>query len=256
VRNDRRTAAIFSARRTVAALLVGGLVACGGGTKERERGGLEPTFEPTEDARAPTTTASGATSAPTTIVLGGTDAVPEPGATTTTAAAPTTEASISDAAGDATPSPVDPAPAWSDLLGARLTRSQSGFELRVRLAGGDAPEGSGSADHTMNIASFYDVDGDGEIDFDVWANIADGGWSGSYFNNRDGTGGYDDASQVAIRTEGDEILISFPRSHLADATRFRWSVASEWGRYEAIGTPAMVRDVVPDDGEPAPFDGR
>lgn len=139
-------------------------------------------------------------------------------------------------------------------MGARLIRTEAGFELRVRVAGGDAPEGSGDDAHTMNIASFYDVDGDGEIDYEVWANVATRGWGGSYFNNRDGTGGYLDDSGVAIRVEADEVVLEFPHAHIDDAPMFRWSVASEWGRYEAIGTESAVRDDVPDDDGSVTFD--
>ena len=129
-----------------------------------------------------------------------------------------------------------------------LRRTDAGFELRVRVAGGDAPESSGDGGHTMNVASFYDVDGDGEIDYEVWANVADGGWGGSYFDDREGTSAYLEESGVTIGTEGDEVVIAFPHEHLADAASFRWAVGSEWGRYEAIGTPAAVRDDVPDAG--------
>lgn len=157
-------------------------------------------------------------------------------------------ASVIDAEGDPTPSPIDPPPPWSDLLGARLSRSDAGFELRVRVAGGGAPSSSGSDGHTMNVASFYDVDGDGSIDYEVWANIAESGWGGSHFDNGAGTGAYLEDSGVAIRTDGDEVVITFPHAHLNDARSFRWSVASEWGRYEAIGTPSAVRDQAPDGG--------
>ena len=106
----------------------------------------------------------------------------------------------------------------------------------------------------MNVASFYDVDGDGEIDFEIWANLADGGWSGSYFDDS-GKGLFGDASFVEVTTEGDEVVFRFALRHLDGAERFRWSVASEWGRYEAIGSPAMVRDEVPDDDGAADFPG-
>ena len=237
------------------AIAVAGLLVLGAcsddGPPEREAG-LEPTFAPAEGASGETSTTAAATAttgadgaSPTTTAAGG--------GTTSPAEVPTTSASVDDPAGDATASPIDPPPAWADLLGARLTRSQSGFELRIRLAGGDAPESTPDGDHTMNLASFYDVDGDGTIDYEVWANIAEGGWGASYFDNDAGTGSFMEESHVEVTTEGDEVVLRFALLHLDRAERFRWSIASEWGRYEAIGTPAMVRDEAPDDDGAADF---
>jgi hypothetical protein len=230
--------------------------ACAGGDGGREPQGLEPQFEPvtaeaTAEQQSTTTTSTPAAGEPTTIVPAPPD---EPTATTATAGEPTTEAVITDRDGDATPSPIDPPPAWSDLLGARLVRSGSGFELRIRLGGGDAPESTPDDDHTMNLASFYDVDGDGSIDYEIWANVASGGWGASYFDN-DGGGRFGDESFVTVTTEGDEVVVRFALLHLDGAERFRWSIASEWGRYDAIGTPAMVRDEAPDDDGAAAFPG-
>jgi hypothetical protein len=236
--------------------LIAGLVlsvsACSAGeAKRREDQGLTPTFAPESTL--------GVTSSSTTTASVRTDA-PEAGSTTPTATGPPdaparTEVAVTDAAGDATPSPVDPPPAWADVLGARLIRSEAGFELRVRLGGGDAPESTPDDDHTMNVASFYDIDGDGAIDYEIWANVASVGWGSTYYDNGPGRGGFGEGAGVTVKTEGDEVVLRFPLTHLADAARFRWSVASEWGRYEALGTPAMVRDDVPDDDGAAAFPG-
>ena len=237
------------------ALAAVSVTACSGReAKDRSGGeGLQPTF-------APETTvadeAAGTTSTPTTevLVLGGTEAVgpdataPEIGSG---AAAPV-EVAITDPEGDATASPIDPPPPWADLVGARLIRSDAGFELRIALGGGDAPE-STDEDHTMNVASFYDVDGDGEIDYEIWANVASGGWGATYFDNGPGQGGFGDGAGVTVTTEGGDVVLRFPAAHLGDAPRFRWSVASEWGRYEALATPAMVRDDAPDDDQAVAF---
>lgn len=107
----------------------------------------------------------------------------------------------------------------------------------------------------MNIASFYDVDGDGTIDYEVWANIANGGWGESYFDNSKKGGRYQEASGVTVTTEGDEVVLRFPLSHLANAARFRWSLASEWGRYGVIGTDQAARDAAPDDDGASSFPG-
>lgn len=159
-------------------------------------------------------------------------------------------ASITDPPGDVTGSPLERPPAWIDLLGATLTRSADGWELRVRLAGGAAPDTSGSAQHTMNLAFFADLDGDGAVDAQIWANLADHGWGAGWFPpeppNRFG-----DESGVVITTEADEVVLRFPGAHLP-VERLRWSVATEWGRYESLGTDLTARDRAPDAG-PAPF---
>ncbi|MBW3663393.1 MAG: hypothetical protein KY469_09865 [Actinobacteria bacterium] len=41
-------------------------------------------------------------------------------------------------------------------------------------------------------------------------------------------------------------MVRFPHDYLADAHSFRWSVGSEWGRYEVISTDAAARDSAPD----------
>ncbi|MGH9085037.1 MAG: hypothetical protein ACRDYW_06255, partial [Acidimicrobiales bacterium] len=162
-------------------------------------------------------------------------------------------AAVSDPRGDVTPALADAAPGWADLTGADLRTTADGFELRVSLgeaAPSVAPEG-----RTMNVAAFADVDGDGGIDYEVWANLAAEGWGGAWYDNRAGTARFVDESGVAVTVEGGALVLRFPASHLGGATRFRWSVASEWGRYEAIGTVAAARDDAPDGDAPAGFPG-
>ena len=239
------------------ALAAVSVTACSGREAKDRSGdeGLAPTFAP-ETTVAGDDAGTPSTSTPTTevIVLGGTDAVgPDATVPAATPGGPATvEAVVTDPEGDATASPVDPPPPWADLVGARLIRSDAGFELRIALGGGDAPE-STDEDHTMNVASFYDVDGDGDIDYEIWANVASGGWGPAYYVNGPGQGGFGEGSGVTVTTEGADVVLRFPHGHLANAPRFRWSVASEWGRYEALGTPAMVRDDAPDDDQAVAF---
>jgi len=211
--------------------------------KPNERS-LEPQFKPA----ASTTSSSASTSTLVTLP-------PTQGRSTTATvvAISAPSATITETALDVTPSPLDHPPAWADLLGAHLTRNANGFELRVRLGGGDAPESSGDDAHTMNVASFFDIDGDGKIDYEVWANIASGGWGASYFDDVHHTGGYEEKSGVAVTTAADEVVIRFPLDHVGDAAQFRWSIASEWGRYAAIGTDQAARDDAPDDDGAATF---
>jgi hypothetical protein len=228
---------------------------------------LQPTFSPeTSVVAAPPSTAAGAAGASTTASKASTPTTASgagaTGATTTTrsgVAAPTTSpagptaVTIEDRQFDTTPSVLDPAPAWADLVGASLTRTAGGFELRIRSRGG-APATSGDDDHTMNVASFYDVDGDGSIDYEIWLNVASGGWGASYFDDTGGGhGGYQERSGVTVAPEGTDLVARFPLTHLAGATHFRWSLASEWGRYEVIGTDAAARDDLPDGDQPATF---
>ena len=241
----------------VAVVALGG---CARGDGEgRNAAKLAPRFAPEgqggDVASSSTTTTSTATSAE----AGGTTSTTRRGtgarrATTTTTAAPArvTSAAITDRLGDLTPSPVDRPPVWADLAGATLLRRDSGYELRVRLGGDTAPQ-TVDADHTMNIATFFDVNGDGRIDYEVWANLASGGWGGSYFDNVRGGGKFLDASGVAVAVEGAEVVLRFPLGHLEAAERFRFALASEWGRYEVLGTAAMARDDVPDNDAAARF---
>jgi hypothetical protein len=215
-----------------------------GGSSER---GLAPTF-PREASTSTLGSESAAGSEGSTA-----ESTAEGGATTTTAPEPTTSASVTDPSGDLTFS-VDPPPPWADLAGATLTRSGAGYELRVKLGGGAAPTTT-DATHTMNIASFYDVDGDGTIDYEVWANIASGGWGGSYFDNRTGGGAFVEQSLVDITVQGDEVVITFPLAHLQRASTFRWSLASEWGSQAAVGTDLAARDDAPDNDAPTSFPG-
>jgi hypothetical protein len=227
------------------------LAACGGGggtDPSKLKQTLRPQFAPTSTSTAATDSSTSST----TIAGSSSTAAGTPPSTTAPLAAAPTAAAIVDRAGDVTPSPLDRPPAWADLLGARLTRRADGFELRVRLAGGSAPSSTDEA-HTMNVASFYDLDGDGRVDFEVWANLASRGWGSSYFDDVHGSGDFQERSGVTVTTEGDEVVLRFPLTHLQRATRFRWSIASEWGRYEVLGTAASARDDAPDDDAAADF---
>lgn len=163
-------------------------------------------------------------------------------------------AHVTDPEGDLTPSPTDPPPPWADLRGATLTRIGNEFELAIDLAG-DVPTRATDDDHTMNVAAFYDLDGDGQIDAEIWVNLADDGWGGAYYDNRARTAAFARDSQVVVRVEQRRLVLRVPASHLHDATAFRWSIASEWGRYEAIGTPVAARDDAPGDDAAVQFPG-
>jgi hypothetical protein len=248
-------------RRTCgAALLVGVLVSgCARGSSQDKGTGkslLKPTFEPdTSSVESTTSSAPGqagasSTTSPTSA-SGGRTTTSSPSATAT---ANTVTVAIADRRGDLTASPLDPPPAWADLIGATMIRRVEGFELRIGLGGGTAPSTT-DEDHTMNVASFYDVDGDGTVDYEIWANLASRGWGSSYFDNDGRRGGFQERSGVTVTAEGAEVVLRFPASHLGGFERFRWSIASEWGRYEVLGTAATARDDAPDNDGAARFPG-
>lgn len=261
-------------RYLVAALAVAVLTGCVVGDTEPEDVAtpLEPTFAPAEDGSSPSTSPTAEPPRPRSGAspLPGTSpeapafatseepaaAVPQDAtspATTPPTGSETMSAAITDPRGDTTAS-LEREPAWSDLVGATLERTADAFTLWVDLDGG-APESSGSADHTMNVASFYDLTGDGRIDVEVWVNLADGGWDSALYDNRDGTAHFSDDDPVTVGVEDGRLRIDFPADVLDGTPSFRWAIASEWGRYEQLGTALMVRDDAPDDDRPAAFPG-
>lgn len=230
---------------------------------EQQRGavGLMPSFAP--GTTSPTAPAPESTTAPP----DGTEATPDPAATTspdTTASPPVvsdggtgttagTAAQVRDPAGDVdAPALTDP-PAYADLTAAHLGLADREATLRVDLRGG-APHASEDG-HTMNVASFYDVDGDGEIDYEVWANLSPSGWGTSWFDNRQDRALYGADDQVAVEVDEEQLVLRFPVAYLGEASTFRWSLAAEWGSYESLNLGRMSQDYAPDDGVPAPFPG-
>jgi len=219
---------------------------------------LTPAFEPASDPEPSTTlAASGASGAPP-------EPIAPPGAAG--AAAPVTipsptappraraAARVTDAVGDVTPAVADRAPGWSDLAGAELAGGPEGFELVVAF-GAAIPTAAPDAEHTMNVAAFVDVDGDGRVDYEVWANLGEGGWGGAWYDNRSGEARFVADSRIAPTVEAGRLVLRFPAALVGSASSFRWSVASEWGRYEAIGTMAAARDDAPDSDGSVTFPG-
>jgi hypothetical protein len=139
-------------------------------------------------------------------------------------------------------------PAWADLAGATLTRHEQYLELRVRF-GDRAPSSSGSSERTMNVAAFFDTTGDGQVDYEVWANLADGGWDVSWFDDRTGDAAFSEDAAADVEVDGAELVVRLPPQYVGLAESFRWSVASEYGAYALLGTAQTARDDAPDDDQ-------
>ncbi len=211
-----------------------------------DRDGLTPTFD-----SLTTTTAGGPGSSASTATTASSAGTSSTSVTTTGGpSGDRPSATITDPVGDATPA--DGAPRWADLAGAMLVAEESYLELRVRL-GDPAPTSSGSADRTMNMAAFVDVDGDGQIDYELWANLADGGWDGSWFDNRTGAAAFSDDAAMDVVVDGSELVVRFPPDYVGGAEAFRWSLASEYGTYALLGTSDTARDDAPDDDRAVAF---
>lgn len=180
-----------------------------------------------------------------------TEEAPTRPAAETPAPTPVLRAAVDDAVGDVTTS-VEPPPDHADLVRTEVMRDVDGFTVRHELHGVAPPDTDD--EHTMNIATFFDVDGDGEVDHHVWANLSSSGWGSAYFDERSGTARYADEDDVEVHVDDEgRVVVRFPHGHLSDARSFRWSVGSEWGRYEVIGTDAAARDSAPEDHGSVPF---
>lgn len=160
-------------------------------------------------------------------------------------------AAVQDPAGDVeSPLLTDP-PDYADLRAGSLAIDGDEATLSVSFHT-DTPERSDD-DHTMNVASFYDVDGDGRIDYEVWANLSSTGWGTSWFDNREGTALFGADDEVEVEITPAAMVLRFPHRYLGGAEAFRWALAAEWGTYEALTTGSMTSDLAPDDGQPARF---
>ena len=151
-------------------------------------------------------------------------------------------ASVSDPAGDVRGS-LTGAPPHADLTGAALTRADV-FEVRVSFAGA-VPQRQ-TDDRIVQVATFYDLDGDGETDYEVWASLADNGWGTSYRTPNGARFGEDSGARA--RPEGNELVITFPLSHLERADALAWAVGAQSGTLEQIATDTTSKDNAPDGG--------
>ncbi len=152
---------------------------------------------------------------------------------------------ISDPAGDLSSS-VEGAPASADIVAVQLTRKGKEIEVRTTFAGAVPARQSGSKG--MNVASFYDVDGNGMIDYEVWASLADSGWGTGHLDDRENQATFGPATGIEVAVEGNTLVTRFPMDRIGGAESFRWSAASEWGSYESMAASTSARDYAPDAG--------
>lgn len=151
-------------------------------------------------------------------------------------------ASVSDPSGDVRGT-LTGAPPYADLTGATLTRGDA-FEVLVSFAGA-VPQRQ-TDDRIVQVATFYDLDGDGETDYEVWASLADNGWGTSYRTPNGARYGED--SGATARPEGDDLVITFPLTHLQRADAMSWAVGAQWGTLEQVASGTTSKDNAPDGG--------
>ena len=98
----------------------------------------------------------------------------------------------------------------------------------------------------MNVGCFVDTDGDGRIDYEMWANLSESGWGTSY-RYPDGAR-FGGASGVTVAVSGASLTLVFPAGHLDDASSFRWATGAEYGTLEQVASGTTARDLAPDGG--------
>jgi hypothetical protein len=226
------------ARTVGVAMTLALLAGCGAGSDGD--GAVTTTTTPTGKLTAPTFDADpSATSSTTTTTTAGAGATTPP-----TGGATVEKVAFDDPVGDATAGVGLGAPSpWTDLAGGSLERQGNAFRLIVRLGG--APPARSDGRTTMNIASYFDVDGDGAVDFEIWANLGPNGWAPVWYDD-EGHAAAGDRSNVTIKVTGTEVRLLFPDVMIDAPARLRFSLASEYGSLAALGTDAARRDDAPD----------
>lgn len=217
-------------------------------------GRVEPATKPRNETSANTDDGAGKPEAATSAATGGPRERParrargggktrEPRQTPRVGAAKAVR--VSDPVGDLSRS-LEGAPASADIVAVTLRRSGSRVEVRTRFAAAVPTRQSGG--RGMNVASFYDVDDNGIVDYEVWASLADDGWGTGHLDRREERASFGPGTKIEVRVEGDTLVTTFPLDHVGGAEAFRWSVASEWGSFESMAASASARDYAPDDG--------
>jgi len=152
---------------------------------------------------------------------------------------------VSDPSGDLSRG-LEGAPAFADIVAVKVDRS--GGTVTVRTTFAAAVPTKQTDNKGMNVASFYDVDDNGVIDYEVWASLADDGWGTGHLDRREEKAGFGPSTGIEVTVEGDTLVTRFPVDRIGGAEVFRWSAASEWGSYESMAASTTARDYAPDEG--------
>lgn len=153
---------------------------------------------------------------------------------------------VTDPRDDTTSPLLGGAPDWADLLAGEVERTDAGdVTLTIELA--ESPE-EPEAGTTMNVASFHDLTGDGDVDLEVWLNHSRQGWFPSWRDNRAGEAAFGDDTGLAVEVTGPTIEVVVPGDLVGRPTSWRWSLGLEWGRYESLGSDDAAHDLAPDEG--------
>lgn len=225
----------------------GGTAGKGRPAKPRDRvstsaTGSGPSTPPTPSAASePSAATAGAGS------TGGPSGTATPGSTSGTPGAPggPSEARVVDGRGDVEGG--TGAPAHVDLVGAVLSRTGKSMTLRVEVAGALPARQEDS--RTQNVVLFVDREGDGQVDHELWASLADDGWSTSHRRPDGAT--YGEESGISVRVEGPDLVLGFTPDHVAGARTFRWALGTEWGTFEQVATGTTAQDLAPGTGSVA-----
>lgn len=244
---------------SLAAMVVAGGCARGSsdaGDEPAEAGGgmTAPRFEDGEGTAAvPTSQVAGGDAIPTGATptsAGGSTTTAAPGGSSPATPTPRESVAFDDPAGDATPGVSPNPPPWTDLAGASLERQGNAYRLIIRL-GGEAPQTAPGAE-TMNIATFFDTDGDAGVEKELWVNLGRNGWGPVWYDDQ-GRAAPGEQSNVNLVVQGNEVRLLFPDVMLDKAPKLRFSVASEYGPLTAIGSDTARRDDAPDGDHSVPF---
>ncbi len=160
-------------------------------------------------------------------------------------AAPSGPVRVSDPSGDLSRG-LEGAPAFADIVAVQVDRS--GGTVTVRTTFAAAVPTKQTDNKGMNVASFYDVDDNGVIDYEVWASLADNGWGTGHLDRREEKAAFGPSTGIEVTVEGDTLVTRFPVDRIGGAEVFRWSAASEWGSYESMAASTTARDYAPDEG--------
>jgi hypothetical protein len=136
------------------------------------------------------------------------------------------------------------APSHVDVVAVSVTLHDDELAVRIDVAAGLPTRKTGA--EVQNLVFFADVDGDGEIDYEVLASLSDDGWFPSRRQPDGAT--YGAGSGVQVSVAGASLTLRFDTSGLGGARAFRWAVGSEWGTYEQVSTGTTAQDLAPDEG--------